>query len=139
MMGEIHAFSHGLHFPFAVMTIEFGHDHGRIVAAATDGVAGDFRPAVVHQTAVGIGHLIEVLSAVAADGKDKIVYLGGDVGQRDVDDLVVPLSVTGQIIAGVGDAAILALELTEIDDVQRLLVRREQYAGGVKVDVAPAA
>ena len=107
--------------------------HGQVVA-------GNFLPALgVHQAAVGVFHLPEVLPGVVVHAEDHGRDLGGQPGQVHGDGLVVAVTRAGAVVAAVAHGAVLALQLAEPHRVHELPGRVEHQRVGVQVHVLLAA
>ena len=128
-------FADGVHFPFAVVAIDLRHDLRGVVALRGEIVAGDFFARLpVHQAAVGVFQLAEILPGVVADGEDQSFDVGRDTVQGDGDLFVIPVAFAGAVVAAVLDATVAAGQLAEIDEIDGVVVVIEDEAGSVKVD-----
>nr|GEU28090.1 hypothetical protein [Tanacetum cinerariifolium] len=128
-------FADRMHFPGAVMTVDLGHDLGRMRALHGQVEARDFGAVVgVDQAAVGVFHLREGLAGKAVDGKHQALDRWRHGVQVDVDLLVVTIAGAGAVVARVHHAAILAAQLAEPDHVHRTVGFVEHDDRRVEVD-----
>src|SRR5690606_27371868 len=126
--------------PAGARAVHLGHDLGRVGAAAGQRVAGQLLAVgLVDQAAEGVLHLLEGLAREGVHGEDDLVDVDRDAGQVDEDGLVVAALAdpADEVVTGVAHGSVVAHEVTEEDDVDRLLVR-EQDGGGVQVDLPGA-
>ncbi|GAA3235900.1 hypothetical protein GCM10020256_54120 [Streptomyces thermocoprophilus] len=126
------------------MAVQLAEDHGGLGGGVlAQVVAGDLGAAgLVDDADERVAHLAEgllaVLGVVDRDREDDLVDVGGDGGKIDLDLLVVALALTGEVVAGVLDRAVGALEVVEEDEVlvaDDLAGVVEQQGAGVEVEV----
>ncbi len=96
--------------PMAVMTqpaslpaLDLAHDQTRLRLAVRQVEAHELLVRhVVDEPAERVAHRRELLPAEAVDDEDQALDVLGQVGQVDVDDLVVTLAGAGQVVAAGG-------------------------------------
>src|SRR5450830_1155010 len=131
----IAVFADRVHFPFAVMAIQLGHDLRRVGALHRQVETGDFLlVARIDNAAIGVFHLRKILAREAVDGEHQAFHLRWHVAQVDIDLLIVAIAGAGTVIARVHNAAVAAFQLAEPDDIGQLAAVIEQHAGRVEVD-----
>ena len=121
----------------AARAVHLRHDLGGVGAAAGERVAGEFLAVgLVDEPAERVLHLLEGLAGEGVHGEDDLVDVDRARAQVDEDRLVVAAlaDAADEVVAGVAHRAVVAHQVAEEDDVDRLLVG-EQNGGGVEVDL----
>ncbi len=133
-------FADGVHFPLSGMAVEFGHDHCCMGALAVELIARYLLLCTaVHQAAIGILHPVKCMPGKAVDHKNQKFDPLRNHGQIDQNLFIVALSSTGDIITGMLNGAIAAVQLLEPDSIHNLVVLIKQQTGGIQVDFIIAA
>ena len=117
------------------MAVQLGHDLCRVGTLHRQVETRDFLViAGIQDAAIGVFHLREVLASKAVDGEDQAFHVRRHFRQIDIDLFVVAIARARAVVARVDNAAVLAFQLAEPDDVGRALVLVEHDARGIEVD-----
>ena len=126
------------------MAIQLSDDDGRLDGEVLAQVIADEVGAGDHVLDVDIGvlHLAKVLAAhvgvVDGDGEGDPLDVGGDLGQIDLDLLIVALALAGEVVAHVLDGFAGVLQIAVEDELflgGALAVAAHHERGGVQVKV----
>ncbi|MGX1253022.1 hypothetical protein RKD48_005533 [Streptomyces ambofaciens] len=128
------------------MAVQLAEDHGGLrggvlaqVVAGDLGLAGLVDDADERVADLAEG-LLAVLGVVDRDREDDLLDVGGDRSEIDLDLLVVALALTRDVVTGVLDRAVRALQVVEEDEVRvagDLAAAVQQQRAGVEVEVGP--
>ena len=117
------------------MAVQLGHDLCRVGTLHRQVETRDFLViAGIQNAAIGVLHLREVLTREAVDGEDQAFHVHRHFRQIDIDLFVVAIARARAVVARVDNAAVLAFQLAEPDDIGGALVLIEHDARRVQVD-----
>src|SRR5262249_11281203 len=106
----------GRDLPLAVVAVEARQDEPSVREADRELVFADLLlVGAVEHPAEGVADDRELLPAVAGHREDDVGDVGGHLGEIDGDALVVAVAVAGEVVSGVTDRPITALEVAVVD------------------------